>query len=252
MNTIDLLVTVSGVAIVAVAGLAIIPNPFRQSVRDTLAILIGKGINSTTTELERAERRVDVLAAQIKENERHASDLRGTLNHEKNHLTDRQNELKTAEADYKLAKEQKLGEKVENDCIDKIGAAEEAMHTQEGVVNDIQQSVDATRLAVAKAAGELVKLQNLVKSKAARDVATKAINSASNVLETSKDIAKATSDIGRDLDKIDEQYEQAKTKFEDAQGSETERKLEEAKANKAREDIKKRMEEREAAEKAGK
>ena len=244
MNGFEFAAYGAGIFAAGVAVLAIVPNPFRQSVRDTLAILIGKGVASTTTEIERAERRVAVLAAEIKDNERKASDLRGTLNHEKNRLADRKKELGAAEADYDLAKEQKLGDKAEQDCLDKIGEAEEAFRTQEAVVADIEKSVDATRLAVAKAAGELKKLENKVKSKAARDVATKAISSASNVLEASKDIAKATSEIGRDLDKIDEKYEQAKARFEDAQGSETERKLEEARRNKEREEIKKRMEER--------
>ncbi len=244
MNAYEFIAYGAGIFAAVVAVLAIVPNPFRQSVRDTLAILIGKGLNSSTSELERAERRVAVLAAEIKENERKASDLRGTLNHNKNKVGTLKKELAAAEADYDLAKEQKLGEAAEADCIDKIGQAEEALRAQEVVVSDIEKAVDATRLAVAKAAGELKKLQNKVKTAAARDVATKAITSAASVLDTTKDMAKATSEIGRDLDKIDEQYEQAKSRFEDAQGSETERKLEEARRNKEREEIKKRMEER--------
>ncbi len=244
MNTFEFVAYGAGIFAAVVAVLAIVPNPFRQSVRDTLAILVGKGLKSSTSELDRAEHRVAQLAAEIKENERKASDLRGTLNHEKNRLTALNGELAAAEADYDLAKSEKLGEQAESDCIDKIGVAEEAMKAQEVVVSDIEKAVDATRLAVAKAAGELKKLQNKVKTAAARDVATKAITSAASVLDTTKDMAKATSEIGRDLDKIDEQYEQAKARFEDAQGSETERKLEEARRNKEREEIRKRLEER--------
>jgi chromosome segregation ATPase len=248
MNGYEFVAYGAATVVAGLAVVAIVPNPFRQSLRDTVAIWFGKGINSTTTEIERAERRVAVLAATIKEQERHCSDLRGTLNHEKNKLVTAQGELKKAEADYDLAKEAKLGDAAEKDCLDKIGAAEDAMHVQEGVVADIQKSVDVSRLAVAKAAGELQKLQNTVKSAAAKAVATSAINNASDVLQATKDLSKATSDIGKDLDKIDEKYEQAKTRMEDAQGSETDRKLEEARRSKERDDIKKRMEERRNAE----
>lgn len=244
MNVFQFALYVGGFIACALAVMAVIPNPFRQGIRDTFSIIFGGLLKSSTTNLQRAELRVKQLSAQIDNDKRKSSDLRGTLNNEKNHLSQRQEELKAAEADYELAKEQKLGEQAEADCLDKIGAAEEAVSSQQSVVNDIQSSVDATRLAVAKAAGELKKLQNVVKTKAGRDVATKAISSAADVLKTSKDIAQTTSQIGHDLDKIDEEYEQAKARFEDAQGSETERKLEEARQKKQREDIRKRMEER--------
>jgi phage shock protein A len=239
------LILIGGGCVVGLlAVLAVVPNPFRQGIRDTFSILFGKLLGSATSEIERAEQQVARLETQIKQNEHTASDLRGTLNHEKNKLTATKEDLKKTEADYQLAKEDKLGEATENDCLDKIGIAEEAVHTQELVVEDIQKSVDATRLAVAKAAKELKGLQNKVKSKAARAKATSAIKSAATVLETSKDISKTTGELGRDLDKIDEQYEQAKARFEDSQGSDAERKLEEAKAKRERDAILKRMQDR--------
>lgn len=242
----------TGIVVVVVGAAAIIPNPFRDTVRDALSVWFGRGSKLGTSEIERAEARVRALEAQIKEDNRKVSDLRGSLNHAKNVLTDRKSDLKKAEADYELAREQKLGEQAEQDCLDAIGAAEEAMRAQESVVEDFQKSVDVTRLAVAKAASEVKKLALKVQSKAAKDAATRVMNSASKVLEDTKDIAKATSDIGKDLDAIDEKYEQAKARLEDAQGSETERKLEEARKNKERDEIRKRMEERKNAEKSGK
>ncbi len=244
MNMFQFAFYVGGFVVAALAVLAVVPNPFRQRIRDTFSILFGKGLGKATSEIERAELRVAQLDSQIKGNERTASDLRGTLNHEKNKLQTRKDEQAAAEADYKLAVEDKLGDNVVNDSLDKVGLAEEAVHAQETVVEDIQKSVDATRLAVAKAAKELKGLQNKVTSKAARAKATAAANSAAGVLEASKDISKATSDLGKDLDKVDEQYEQSKTRFEDQQGSESERKLEEARNNRARDEIRKRMEER--------
>lgn len=223
---------------------AIVPNPFRQKIRDTISIFLGKTLDNASSEIDRAELRVNKLAAETKENERKASLLRGSLNHEKNQLVKLKDELKQAEADYELAVADKLGEAVEADCLDKVGLAEEAVAQQEVAVADIEKSVDAVRLAVAKAARELKSLQNKVKTASVRSKATAAISSAADTLETSKDIAKATGELGRDLDKLDEQYEQAKTRFEDSQGSEAERKLEEAKQKRQRDEIKKRLEER--------
>ena len=248
MTSFDLIAygTVSVAAIVA--GLAIIPNPFRQSVRDTLSIFLEGLLSSATTELQRAENRLKVLEKELSNNQRIASDMRGSVNHNKNLLNTRKAELKKAEDDLQLAIDQKLGKNVEDDCIDAIGAAEEAVHVQALVVEDFQKSADTVRLAIAKAAKEVQALGRTVQSKAARDTATKVLSSAADILQATKEMGKATSEIGRDLDKIDEKYEQAKTRLEDSQGSKTERKLEEARANKQREDIRKRMEERRAAE----
>ena len=244
MNGFDLALYGTASVAAIVAALAIIPNPFRQGVRDTLSIFLGGWLKSSTTEIQRAELRVSQLEAQLKKDELTASNLRGTLNHAKNQLTAAKAELKKAEDNYQLAVDSKLGKQAEDDCTDAIGAAEEVVSAQTGVVADFQNAADAVRLAIVKAAKELKSLSTLVKSKAAKDVAAKALGSAADILKATKDIAKATSDIGHDLDKIDERYEQAKSRLEDAQGTETERKLEEARNQAKRDEIRKRMEER--------
>ncbi|MBX9573854.1 MAG: hypothetical protein K2X77_33465 [Candidatus Obscuribacterales bacterium] len=238
--------TVSVIALVA-AG-AIIPNPFRDKIRETLSILTFGLLDGMTTELQRAKRRLAVLQAEIAEGQRTASDMRGTVNHHKNNILKRlEKELTEAEADYALAVDRKLGTEVENDMLDKVAAAETAVAEEKVNIEVLQKAADETRLAIAKAAKEVQKLARTVAAKEVRESATKILDTAGRILQETKDVGNATSEIGRDLDKIDEKYEQAKARFEDSQGSEAERKLEEAKAQRSREDILKRMQERRAA-----
>ena len=239
--------TASVVALVA-AG-ALIPNPFRDQIRATLSVLTFGLLDGLTTPLQRAQARLKVLQGDIAEGQRKASDMRGTVNHHKNNILKRlQKELSDAEADYALAVEKKLGTDVENDMLDKVASAETSVAEEKVNIEVLQKAADETRLAIAKAAKEVQKLARDVAAKEVRDSATKILDAAGRVLQETKDVGNATSDIGRDLDKIDEKYEQAKARFEDSQGSEAERKLEEAKAQRSREEILKRMQERKAAE----
>ncbi len=237
----------SALAIVVAAG-AIIPNPFRDQIRATLSILTGGLLDGLTTELQRAQRRLKVLQAEIAEGQRVASDMRGTVNHHKNNILKRlEKELADAEADYALAVERKLGTDVENDMLDKVAGAETSVAEEKVNIEVLQKAADETRLAIAKAAKEVQKLARTVAAKEVRDSATKILDTAGKILQETKDIGNATSEIGKDLDKIDEKYEQAKARFEDSQGSEAQRKLDEAKEQRSREDILKRMQERRAA-----
>lgn len=239
----------SAIAIIVAAG-AIIPNPFRDKIRETLAIFTGGMLDSMTTELQRAQRRLKVLQGEIAEGQRKASDMRGTVNHHKNNVLVRlTKELTDAEADYAFAVEKKLGDDVTNDLLDKIANAETAVAEEKVNIEVLQKAADEARLAIAKAAKEVQKLGRTVAAKEVRESATKILDTASKILHETKDIGNATSEIGKDLDKLDEKYEQAKARFEDSQGSEAERKLEEAKAQRSREEILKRMEARKAAEK---
>ncbi len=236
----------STLAIIVAAG-AIIPNPFRDKIRDTLSILTFGLLNGATTEIQRAEARVRVLAAELAANEAEASKITGSANHQKKKLADLKTALTTAEDNLATAMADKSGKFTQADIdelTDKVGDAETEVNTQQVAVDDITKAADAVRLAVVRSAKELKKLTSKVKTAAVRDQATGALNKASSILKATKDFSNLTSDIGHDLDKIDEKYEQAKQRFEDAQGSDTDRKVEEEKEKKQREDIRKRMEER--------
>ncbi|MBX9573855.1 MAG: hypothetical protein K2X77_33470 [Candidatus Obscuribacterales bacterium] len=247
MTGFDLIAYGSVSVIALVAAGAIIPNPFRDKIRDTLSILTFGLINGATTEIQRAEARVRALAAELAANEAQASKITGSANHQKAKLADLKRALSAAEDNLATAMADKSGKWTQKDIdelTDKVGDAETEVTTQQQAVDDISKAADAVRLAVVKSAKELKKLQSKVKTAAVRDQATGALNMASGILKATKDFSNLTSDIGHDLDKIDEKYEQAKQRFEDAQGSETDRKIEEEKEKKQREDIRRRMEER--------
>ena len=56
------------------------------------------------------------------------------------------------------------------------------------------------------------------------------LRAAANVLESTKDLSNRSSGLGKDLDKVDEKFEQAKARLEDSKGSDSDRKLAEIKA----------------------
>jgi hypothetical protein len=225
-----------GLVALLVLGLTI-PSPFRDNLRLGLGIRLGQGIDSMASNAERAEARVTKLANEIKENERKVSDLRGTLNHEKNVLTRVEGELEAAIADYDLAEGESTAnpndetlKRVVADQLDKVEEARQAVDTQKDAVHQHQEAVDAAREAIAAAGREIKQLQSKVRSAAAKEKAGASLRAAASVLETTKDIANRSSGLGKDLDKADEQYEKDKARLEDAKGSDSDRRLAEIKA----------------------
>ena len=247
MNGYEFLAYGASALAIAVAAGAIIPNPFRDKIREVLSVLTFGLLNSATSEIQRAEARVRALAADLAANEAQASKITGSANHQKQRLAALKSALKAAEDNLATAMSDKSGKWTQADIdelTDKVGDAETEVNSQQQAVDDISKAADAVRLAVVKSAKELKKLTTKVKTAAVRDQATGALNTASSILKATKDFSNLTSDIGHDLDKIDEKYEQAKQRFEDAQGSETDRKIEEEKEKQQRDEIRKRMEER--------
>ena len=224
------------VVVLLIAGLTI-PSPFRENLRLGLGVRLGNAVDGLASDAERAEARVNKLASDIKENERKVSDMRGTLNHEKNVLKRTEGELENAIADYDLAESEAAAnpndatlKQVVADMLDKVEGARQAVEAQEQAVATHQEAVDAARDAIAAAGREIKQLQTKVRSAQAKEKAAGSLRSAAAVLETTKDIASRSSGLGKDLDKVDEKFEQAKEQLKGAQGSDSDRKLAEIKA----------------------
>jgi chromosome segregation ATPase len=225
-----------GLAVLIGLGLTV-PSPFRENLRLGLGIRLGAAVDSLASDAERAEARVNKLAADIKENERKVSDLRGTLNHEKNVLKRTESELDAAIADYDLAEDAANREpgnaglqQMVAEQLDKVEQARQAVDTQKEVVGTHQEAADAAREAIALASREIRSLQTKVRSAQAKEKAAGSLRSAATVLETTKDLANRSTGLGKDLDKVDEKFEQAKEHLRSAQGSDSDRRLAEIKA----------------------
>jgi hypothetical protein len=219
-----------------------IPSSFRDNLRLGLGIRIGESVKLLATDAERAEARVNKLADEIAENKRKVSDMRGTLNHEKNNVLVQLNrDLAAAIADYDMVNDeltrnpndQTLAQTVAGQ-LDKVELARQAVETQEGVVATHQGTVDSAREAIEQARREITQLQGKVRNAKAKEKATTTLKTAASVLEASRDIANRSSGLGKDLNAVDEKHEQAKARFEDAQGSSSDRKVAELRAQRER------------------
>lgn len=233
---------VGGVLVALVALGCIIPSSFRENLRLGLGIRITEGVNALATDAERAEARVNKLADEISENERTVSELRGTLNHEKNNFLAQLNrDLESAIADYDMVNDELSANPADTTLqaaaasqLDRVELARKAVEDQERVVATHQATVDSAREAIERARRELTQLQGKVRSGKAKEKATVTLGKAASVLEASKDIANRSTGLGKDLDAVDEKHEQAKARFEDAQGSASDRKVAELRAQRER------------------
>jgi hypothetical protein len=138
-------------ALVVVGALflgCLVPSPFRDNLRLGLGIRFGEAVNTLASDAERAEARVNALNEEIKRNQLKVSNLRGTLNHQKNNvLAGLKRDLDTAIGDYDLVEEE--ANKSPNDAtlqqakaeqLDKVEQARQAVEAQETVVASEQEA----------------------------------------------------------------------------------------------------------------
>jgi len=224
-------------AIVGVVVAAIASPKFRLN----LKILFGKGNNKLTTPIERELALIEEQEKIVANGRRQASDLRGTLNNERNKLKAADDAVTAAQADLDLAIQMArrnnpniTDEQLEQDPVvleqaSNVQAKTTERDIQAQTVASIENTVKQTKDAVAAAQDKLRELQLTVKSHEAKAKATTAINGATDVLESFKGMNSVGAQIAREGDKINEQFEQANARLEDAQGSQAQRDFEKAK-----------------------
>lgn len=193
----------------AVAAYFFGPEWFSDLVNSTLRIKTRKALESTTTKIERAEDKIDRLAATIEDEDRKLSDSKGTLNHEGNILKRLVGERDQLEADWNLTLDNKSAPNVVQHAKDKLDAKQGEVDVQQSVVNAHKDAVDASRTAIDTARKEIATLRNTVKGAAAKAKATSALKNAARVIEATASLATKTGQLAKDLDGIDEEYEQA-------------------------------------------
>jgi len=219
--------------IALIVGGMIIPNPFRDKLRMIVGIKINDAlkVDPIKEELALIEKEATIVA----NGQRKASELKGTLNNEKNKLSQVESELTSATSDYNLAASMKDAGKPGADemvaaQLANVSAKEQERDAQKQVVTDIQSTVDATYDAVAQAKTKLAELQRTAKSHEARAKATEVSNSAAAVLESYKGMNSVGAKINAAGNKVNEKYEQAKARLDDAKGTPAEQAFEQAKA----------------------
>jgi chromosome segregation ATPase len=212
-----------------------------QSFRRNVLILLGKGNNKLTTPIDRELALIAEQEEIVSKASRKASDLRGTLNNERNKLADKERALTAANGDLDLAISMAKGknaaitdEQLEADPIVQqqaanVQAATSERDIQAQTVASIEQTVAVTKQAVTDAQAKLKELQLTVKSHEAKAKATSALRGAADVVDSFKGMNSTGAKIAREGDKVNEEFEQAKAQLEDAQGPQAQRDFEAAK-----------------------
>lgn len=239
MTLYGLIALVIGLGIAGVIIGAIVSPDFRRN----LGILFGKGNNKLTTAVERELALIAEQESIVAKASRKASDLRGTLNNERNKLTAANAAVDTANADLDLAISMAKGKKaditdaeLEADPIVAQQATNVQTTTSERdiqaqTVASIESTVAVTKQAVSDAQAKLKELQLTVKSHEAKAKATSALRGAADVVDSFKGMNSTGAKIAREGDKVNEEFEQAKAGLEDAQGPQAQRDFEAAKRN---------------------
>jgi chromosome segregation ATPase len=223
----------------------IIPNPFRDKLRLLIGIKINKALAVDPIDEEMAL--IDKEAKIVADGQRKASELKGTLNNEKNKLSQLETDVTSATNDYNLAAQMKdAGQAGADEMVASqlanVGAKEAERDAQKSVVADIQATVDATYSAVSQAKSKLSELQRTAKSHQARAKATQVNDSAAAVLESYKGMNSVGAKINAAGDKVNEKFEQSKARLDDAKGTPAEQAFEAAKAAQGNSSLQARLE----------
>jgi chromosome segregation ATPase len=231
------------IALVAIG--MVVPNPFRDKLRLLIGLKINKALAVDPIDEEMAL--IEKESKIVEDGQRKASQLKGSLNNEKNKLGTLQTELKSATDDYNLAASMKDAgkpgaEDMVNQQLANVDGKQQELDAQTQVVAQIQATVDTTYAAINQAKTKLGELQRTCKSHAAKAKATEVANSAASVLESYKGLNSVGSKIAKAGDKVNEQFEQAQARLGDAQGTPAEQAFEAAKADQGRDALRAKLE----------
>lgn len=182
-------------------------------------------IGLVTTPLGRELARIAAKESELEDARLHCSNLRGTLNHERNVRDQRARELTEADATWNMAIDQKLGDAAVEEAVLQANLAERRLAIQQGVVSDVEAAVSKAYVTVHDVRSQLQTLQLNCTEEEAKAKAQSVIADATGVLETIKHLVTSDSEEKTDEASIDEALEQAKARLEDAQGTAGEGKL---------------------------
>ncbi len=238
------------IVVLAIVGV-VLGAIFSPAFRRTLNIFGNKANRSMTSAIDRElaairEQEAIVGSASLK-----ASDLRGKLNSARNTQTEAGNAVTAAKADLKLAKDMAtkklkaakpeisdadLAAALSADPI-VLGQAQvlknklTAKTTQDGVVATLEKTVTLTRQAVDDAKQKITDLQLNAQSDEAKAAAATVLTEAASVLTSFGGLNSAGAAAEKAHKEVDEQFEKANARLEDAQGNQAQRDFDAAKRN---------------------
>lgn len=234
-------------AVVLLLALLVIPNPMRDGLRRTVRTLFKRAHDSATTPIERELELIAGPQKVIDDSLQQVQDLRGSLLHESNVLLQRLDELHLAEDGYfRLTDDAAADPQSINAQLTVVADKEEEVGIQQAVVDGIQTAVSAALGAVEKARKEIRRLELVVKSDEAKAKATTALDNASRVIAAAQAIGVTGSALQRESDTVQEEFEKAKARIEDAQGTAAEREFKARRQQEQLNEVRQRLEARRA------
>ncbi|HEY9774284.1 MAG TPA: hypothetical protein V6C81_10835 [Planktothrix sp.] len=227
----------------AVAAFLFVPNTVRERVFLFMHIGVKKAQNATTTSIERELKLIAGPQKIIQEASEKVQDLQGSLFHERNVLMLREDDLARAEETYYKAADEKADQTAIDETLGLVQDKQHEIEIQQGIVEGLEGAVQASCSAVVKARQELRGLELKVKSDEAKSKATTVSENAAKVIEAARSIGVTGGALQQESDAVHEQYEQARAKLEDAQGTPAEREFKSRKRQEELTALRKRLDE---------
>jgi len=240
----------AGIAVVAILAMLLwVPNPFRQMLRDTASIRLGRVKKAATTPIERELELIAGPQRVIEESQSQVQDLRGSLQHECNVLMQRQDDLTAAEGQYYKAADDKSDSGID-ELVLLVADREQEVKIQQGVVDGIEAAVAAACSGVDKARKELRHVQLTIRSDEAKAKATQALDAAARVMEAARSITANGGALREASGEVNRDFEAARARVDGFQGTPVERDLKVMADRQEMSELRKRLDAKRAAKSA--
>lgn len=218
-------------------GLFAFSPKFRQLLRIRTNSAIGKG----STPLERQKDKFRELVEDSRKQQANVANVMASFNSAKKALQQKKDAVDTVKRDYEVATRMNASEEVKNDLATKHAAAKAAVTTQENVVLELGKAADEARKALEKTREALQQIEAGIADDEAKSELAAALRTTADTLQQTKDVNSSLSEIGESRKQIDQELERARAGAELAQGSQTEREMEEIRKRAAAEEARKEL-----------
>jgi len=236
-------------AVAVLVLLFYVPNPVRDSFRSLFSIRLKRLKKAANTPIERELALIAGPQKVIDDSQAQVQDLRGTLLHESTVLMQREDDLAAAEAQYYKAADDSTDTGID-ELVLLVAEREQEVALQKNVVDGMQAAVVAACAGVDKARKELRRVQMTIKSDEAKARATQALDAAARVIDAARSITVNGSALNEASKEVNHDFEQARARLDNMQGSAAERELKQATDRQDLLDLRKRLDAKRANQSA--
>jgi hypothetical protein len=229
--------------VLAFGAAAVIPNPLRDKIRQLIRIKAANAKNAATTPVQRELELIARPQKIIEDARLQVNDLQAKLLQQRIVLDQRRDDLNAATANYYKATDEKASDRELDDQASFVADKEEEVAIEQRTFDSLEQAVSSSLNAVAAASRELRTIQLKVRSDEAKEIATKALDNATKVIEAAQSLGGVTGALTAESRAVDLEYERAKAGLETTQGSDTERELRNLKKRDQLDSVRKRLNE---------